>query len=106
MLTALYAPKLGPKAVEVLTSVNSAESQRALVEAASSLTLPLDFRRAAAKAFRQNTEKHGILLTTNEIRQQYRRYNESEKLDAGTQHVLGLILDCIEAPSRIKSSRK
>ncbi len=86
--------------------MNSAESQRALVEAASSLTLPLDFRRAAAKAFRQNTEKHGILLTTNEIRQQYRRYNESEKLDAGTQHVLGLILDCIEAPSRIKSSRK
>ena len=62
----------------MLANMNSAESQRALVEMASRLTLPLELRQAAAKAFRQNTEKHGILLTTDEIRQQYRRYNESK----------------------------
>jgi hypothetical protein len=106
VLTALYAPKLSLKAVEVLANLNSAESQQALVEVASNPIMSDDLRRAAAKAFRQNTEKHGILLTSDEIRQQYRRYNESEKLDVGTQHVLRLILDCIEAPSGIKRSRR
>ncbi len=103
VLTALYAPKLSARAVEVLANINSVESQPALVEVASNLTLPIELRQAAAKAFRQNTEKHGILLTSKQILQQYRRYNQSEKLDTATQHVLGLILDCIEAPNRIKS---
>ena len=51
------------------------------------------------QAFRRNSEKHGLLLTTGEIRTQYDRFNASENLDAPTQHVLGLILDCIEAPT-------
>ena len=96
VIAALCNPKLAAKAVAVLANINSAESQRALVELASRFTLPLALRQAAAKAFRQNIQKHGILLTTEEIRQQYQRYNESEKLDAATQHVLGLILDCLE----------
>ncbi len=62
VIAALYNPKLAVKAVAVLADVNSAESQRALVDVASRLTLPLELRQAAAKAFRQNTEKHGILL--------------------------------------------
>ena len=96
VIAALYNPKLGVKAVDVLANINSAESQRALVEVASRFTLPLPLRQAAAIAFRQNTQKHGILLTAEEIRQQYRRYNESETMDAPTQHVLALILDCLE----------
>jgi hypothetical protein len=96
VLAALYNPKLAVKAVAVLAQVNSAESQRALVDVASRLTQPLELRQAAAKAFRQNTEKHGILLTTDEIRQQYRRYNESKNQNADTRKVLGLILDCLE----------
>lgn len=96
IIAAVYNPKLAVKAVEVLARINSAESQRTLVEVASRFTLPLTLRQAAAKAFRQNTQKHGILLTTEEIKRQYQRYNESEKLDAPTQHVLALILDCLE----------
>ena len=96
VIAALYNPKLAVKAVAVLADVNSAESQRALVELASRLTLPIGLRQAAAKAFRQNSEKHGILLTTEEIRRQYRRYNESKNQDAATQKVLGFILDCLE----------
>jgi len=96
VIAAVYNPKLAAKAVEVLAVINSTESQRTLVEVASRFTLPLALRQAAAKAFRQNTQKHGILLTTEEIRRQYQRYNESEKLDAATQHVLALILDCLE----------
>jgi hypothetical protein len=99
VLVALYNPKLAAKAVAVLANGNSAESQRALVELASRFTQPLELRKAAAKAFRENTQKYGILLTTDEIRTQYRRYNKSENLDAPTQHVLALILDCLEAPT-------
>ena len=70
------------------------------VDAASRLTLPLALRQAAAGALCRNTEKHGILLTTEQIQEQYRRYNQSEKQDAGTQHLLGRILDYLEVPVR------
>jgi hypothetical protein len=96
LIVALYHPKLAAQAAALLAGVNSAESQQALVETASRLTLPLAMRQAAVKAFRQNTQQHGILLTTDEIRRQYQRYNDSKKLDPATQHVLGLILDCLE----------
>ncbi len=102
VLTALRNPKLAPKAVEVLASVNSAESQRALVDLASRFTQPLALRQAAGKAFRENTEKYGVLLTTAEIQQQYNRYNESKEQDAATQKVLSLILDCLEAAAKRK----
>ncbi len=100
LLVALYNRRLAAKAVAVLANLNAAESQRALVEVASRFTQPLDLRQAAAAAFCENRAKHGILLTTEEIRAQYRRYNESEKQDAATQHVLGLILDCLEASTK------
>jgi hypothetical protein len=96
VIAAVYNPKLAAKAVGVLADINSAESQQTLVEVASRFTLPLALRQAAAKAFRQNTQRHGILLTTEQIRRQYQRYNDSEKLDAATQHVLALVLDCLE----------
>jgi len=102
VLAALRNPKLAPKAVEVLAWVNSAESQRALVDLASRFTQPLALRQAAGKAFRENTEKYGILLTTAEIQQQYDRYNGSKEQDAATQKVLSLILDCLEAAAKRK----
>lgn len=102
VLVALYNPKLTIKAISILAKLNSAESQRALVDVASRLSLPLDVRKAAAVAFRENTQEHGILLTTAEIRKQYDRYNASKDLDAPTQHVLSLILDCLEAPTGAK----
>jgi len=70
--------------------INSAESQRTLVEVASRFTLPLAVRQAAAKAFSRKHPEHGILLTSEEIRRQYQRYNESEKLDAATQTRAGV----------------
>jgi CheY-like chemotaxis protein len=102
VLVALYNPKLSVKALAILANMNSVESQRTLVDVASRVTLPLEMRKAAATAFRENTQKYGILLTTDEIRRQYDRYNASKTLDAPTQHVLALILDCLEAPSGVK----
>jgi len=101
LLAALNSPGLGIEAVAVLQNLGTPESQRALVDLASRWTQPLELRQAALKAFRLNTQAHGILLSTAQINRQYDRYNQSEHLDASTQQILGLILDCIEVPSQI-----
>jgi hypothetical protein len=100
VLAALVNPKLAQKAVTVLANMNSAESQRALVDVANRFTNSVELRTAAVSAFRENRQKFGILLTTEEIRRQYRLYNESETQDAATQRILGLILDCLEVGAR------
>ncbi len=102
VIAALGDPRIAAKAVGVLANLNSAEAQRALADLAGRLTQPLALRQAAAAAFRQNVQDHGVLLTTEEIHQQYQRYNQSEKQDRATQHVLGLILDCLEASAPVK----
>ncbi len=106
MLVALYNQRLAAKAVAVLANLNSAESQRTLVEVASRFTQPLGLRQAAAAAFCENRAKHGILLTNEEIQAQYQRYNMSEKQDAATRHVLGLILDGLEASAKSNHADK
>jgi hypothetical protein len=66
---------------------------------------PLEDRQAAAEAFADAVQRRGLLLTRSEILLQYDRYNRSESLDAGTQQVLGQILDAIEAPSQAAKSQ-
>ena len=90
-------PTIAARATAVLAEANSAAAQRALVELAGRFARPLTLRQAAAKAFRQNIEKHGLRLTTKEIQRQYDIYNQNEKRDVPTQQVLSFILDCIEA---------
>ncbi|MBN2024590.1 MAG: hypothetical protein JW809_17555 [Pirellulales bacterium] len=103
VLSALHAPQLGEKAVAALAQMGTPRGQKALVDLASRRTQPLALRQAALAAFLASTDKHGILLTTDEILLQYARYNQSAQADADTQAVLGGILDAIEAPSRAKS---
>ncbi|MEN6457889.1 MAG: hypothetical protein ABFC63_03085 [Thermoguttaceae bacterium] len=102
VITAFANPTIAAKAAPVLANVNSAEAQRALIDAASRPARPITLRQAAAAAFRQNVQDHGVLLTVDEIREQYARYNRSEKQDRATQRVLGLILDSIEASAPTK----
>ncbi|MEN6405127.1 MAG: HEAT repeat domain-containing protein [Thermoguttaceae bacterium] len=97
VLAALYHPKLSPLAAAVLSQMNSSESQRALVDLASRSVLPLEMRKSAAAAFRENVRRFGTRLTSQQVLDQYRRYNDSEHQDADTQRLLGLILDCLEA---------
>ncbi|MCE5302638.1 MAG: HEAT repeat domain-containing protein [Planctomycetaceae bacterium] len=97
VLVALYHPQLSPLAAAVLSRMNSSESQQALVDLASRSVLPLEMRKAAAAAFRENVERFGTRLTSRQVLEQYRRYNNSERQDAETQRLLGLILDCLEA---------
>lgn len=100
LLAALAVPELSVQAAAVLGNLGAAEAQQALVEAASRATTPPATRRAALDALRSSIERYGVLLTTAQIRLQYDRYNQTAKDDTANRAMLGLILDCIEAPAK------
>ncbi len=100
ILAAQGVPELAAHSAVALGDLGSARSQKALIDQASRTTLPLPVRQAALAAFRCSTEKYGILLTTDAIRQQYDRYNQSAAMDAANQQVFGQILDALEAPAK------
>ena len=99
VLDVLSVPKLSSAAIGFLKIDNLPASQLALVEVVSRGSLPLELRREALAGLRFSIESHGILLTTAEIQRQYDRYNASADMDENTQHLLGLVLDCLEAPT-------
>jgi hypothetical protein len=100
VLVAMKTPALAPKAVAVLASINSLEAQQTLVAIASRDSAPIELRQSAAEAFRTNVQANGVLLGEQEVRRQYDLYNKSETADKASQKVLGLILDCLEAPKK------
>jgi hypothetical protein len=92
----LLTPELSGPSLAVLAALGTGQAQTALLDYASAYTLPIESRRAAAKAFAANVERHGLNLTREEIHRQYDRYNASETADADTQQVLSQILDVLE----------
>ena len=101
-MAVLHSPELGAQAVAVLEQMGTPASQRALVDLASRRPSRW-LRKVAVAAFVTSIQKHGVLLTTNEILAQYDRYNKSATADAETQHILGRILDTLEAPRQGQS---
>ncbi len=99
MLTSvLYVPELTQQAALALAHLGTHRAQLALVELASTVSMPLAARQAAAGAFRIAVERDGVLLRSHEVLRQYDRYNASEHLDVDTQQVLSSLLDSIELP--------
>jgi hypothetical protein len=94
---ALYRPNTSTTAVTALAKLGTPESQRTLVNLASRSSLAAGARQHAAEAFRENVRAHGVLLTTDEIHDQYDRYNASATADTQTQAILGALLDTIES---------
>ncbi len=82
---------------EALSRLATPTSQLRLANRASLRSLPLEARQSAAIAFRESVERNGILLTANQIMDQYDRYNASQTADTATQEVLGSLLDTLEA---------
>lgn len=103
---ALFIPELAPQATTILANTGTPDAQKALIELASRWTQPLTRRKAAVEALWDNTEGHGILLTSVEILRQYDRYNESQSLDQPSQQVLSAILNCLEAPAKVAQAAK
>jgi hypothetical protein len=93
---ALYGGVASQPAAEALGFIGSSRSQQALVDFASQNARPLADRQAAATAFKTAVDRRGLLLYEADIDLQYDRFNQSESLDAGTQQVLGDVLDVIE----------
>ncbi|TWU00625.1 hypothetical protein Pla108_15770 [Botrimarina colliarenosi] len=79
-----------------LESLGTPESQQRLLTAASLEVRPIADREAAADAFAASVRAHGVLLTSDQIRRQYDRYNLSAAAPEATQRLLGRLLDVIE----------
>lgn len=83
-------------AIASLAGLGTPESQVRLLDAVSLEARPLEARRAAAEAFAASVREHGVLLTSEQVRRQYDRYNLSATAPAETQELLGSLLDAIE----------
>ena len=98
ILDALFFPLLCNPAAGALANIPTPEAQKALLALASQNTEILEHRKQAAAAFDLHVKHHRVLLTRDEIRQQYDLYNKNigglqEEVD-----ILGGLLDSIETP--------
>ncbi|MCA9247616.1 MAG: hypothetical protein KDA42_10885, partial [Planctomycetales bacterium] len=91
-------PQLHEAAIKLLVDFGTPSSQTALVNLASLSGLAMPVRSVAAQGFAASVGRHGVLLTTKQILQQYDRYNASEAAAPETQKLLASLLDAIESP--------
>jgi len=92
----LFVPELLEPTLEVLSVLGTANSQRTLIELASTASMPADTRQQAVEAFANSVERFGKLLSPTEISVQFDRYNASESAPRETQKILGQLLDILE----------
>jgi hypothetical protein len=82
----------------VLGFLGTPTAKKRLVVIASDPTRPIADRRVAAEAFKIAIQRRGLLLMRADVMHQYDLYNQSERFDQGTQQILGMLLDAMEAP--------
>ena len=95
----LYVAGRTRQATDIAAKLGTARAQRELVNYASQNGQDLDSRQAAVDAFSAAVKEHGVLLTTDEIRLQYSRYNSSATQTKEVQAIFGAMLDAIEKKS-------
>ncbi len=88
------------KACEMISKLGTAKSQETLANFASQPGYKMEQRAVATKCFANSVQRFGTLLTTDQIRQQYDRYNASESATAEVQKLMGQLLDAIEKRSK------
>ena len=88
-------------AATVLGRIGSLQAQRTLVDFANLRTQTAAARQAAAAGFAQSVARFGVLLTRDEILQQYDLYNANAGRDRATHDVLSSILDALERKTAI-----
>lgn len=84
------------KACQMIAKLGTAKSQEALANFASQSGYTIEQREIATKYFAESVERFGTLLTTEQIQQQYDRYNASETDSAEVIKLMGQMLDAIE----------
>lgn len=106
IIRALPVAGLSPRVARLLGLLGTPKAQSALIDFASQFGRPIADREAAAAAFAVAVKRRGILLTKDQIRLQYDRYNSSEGQDAKAQSVLSSILDAIESRAVAAAAQK
>ena len=92
----LYAPGMTAPVVSLLANAGTATGQSELVQLAARESLPLPTRELAALAFAKSVAKHGILLTKDQILNQYDTYNRNAGQNRDTHKVMLTILEAID----------
>jgi hypothetical protein len=98
----LQNPMHTADAIEILGNIGTPQAQRQLVDYASQIVAPLEYRQQAVAAFEKAVSARGLLLTTEDIRLQYTRFDASSREPGESQRVLGSLLDFLE--NRAKTS--
>jgi len=98
-IRALSLPELSASALKLLARTGTPESQTALLELASRPSTDAAKRKTAVDALGRSVERHGILLTTDQLRRQYERYYAAERAAVEDQEIFDAILDYLEAPT-------
>ena len=93
------------KTCQVIAKLGTAKSQEVLAKFASQSGYSIEQRTAATKCFADSVERFGTLLTTDQIQQQYDRYNASKSETVEVQKLMGQLLDAIEKRS-IENKKK
>jgi hypothetical protein len=88
---------VSPAICNTLGNLGTAQSQQQLLDIVGRTQVPVETRAAAVEAFKRAIERRGIMLTSDQIRQQYDRYNASRTLPAETQQLFAAVLDAMEA---------
>lgn len=89
------------KAFQMIAKMGTEKSQQALADFASQSGNPIEQRKLAAAGFSAAVKKFGTLLTTDQIQQQYDRYNASQSQPKEVQKLMADMLDAIEQRSAI-----
>ena len=102
----LYIEGQAKQASLIAANLGTPRSQRELLNYASQNGQLLDRRVATADAFAASVKKFGLLLTTDEIEQQYERYNSSVTEPKEVQAIFGSLLDSIESKRKASRARQ
>lgn len=92
----LTSPVRAAATCRVLGELGTADAQRRLVQIASNFELPVELRQAAVKSFAVAVQKCGLMLSRQQILNQYERYNASRDENEVSQQILGSLLDVLE----------
>lgn len=105
LLGSLGTPTNAATTCQLMGQLGTADAQVSLVDMASNGQLPMALRQVAANAFREAVTNKGVMLSREQILDQYKRYNASENQPQATQKILGDLLDTIErrTPAKVNS---
>ena len=95
----IYRNGMDDAASQILSKLATPTAQRELLNFISQSSYPIEARQRAATAFADSIQRAGIMLTRQEILNQYDRYNATVAEPEEVQQLFGSVLDAMETRS-------